>query len=83
MFPRHESGKSIQQAENASWKRCPDRQAATNPCTPNAAARPAASVTAKAASTSQPQASAPMPNPSAVRPAPISAKTATRDARCP
>ena len=58
-------------------------KAVTNLRTPNAAARPATSVTANAASTSQPQASPPIPNPSAVSPAPISAKTAMRDARCP
>jgi hypothetical protein len=58
-------------------------KAATNLCTPNAAARPATSVTAKAASTSQPQASPPIPNPSAVTPAPMSAKTAMRDAPYP
>jgi len=57
--------------------------AATNRCTPNMTARPAARVTANAASTSQPQPLPPMPNPSAVSPAPNSAKTAMCGARYP
>jgi hypothetical protein len=56
---------------------------ATNLCAPNAIARPATSVTAKAASTSQPQASPLMPNASAVTAAPISPNSAMRQARRP
>jgi hypothetical protein len=53
-------------------------KAVTNLRTPNAAARPAASVTANAESTSQPQASPPMPNPSAVSAALLATSSAPR-----
>lgn len=58
-------------------------KATANPRAPNAAASPAAGVTAKAAGTSQPQTSGPMPKPSVVSAAPSSANAPMRDVRGP